>query len=442
MIFVCELGVKGASHEKVNSAFLRGVVLAYPGERVRLFADPSHINALQHVATIDGLDLSAVDYVSIPIGDPDGPAQFLKYTRQLRSIFQQAVAARCSRILFLSASPAIQVQAKRQQAKSAFRNVELCFVLHAAFEAVATDKVQPLDIPPLPAGSQQLFDVARTRGWSYVFSVAARQMWRRLSPVRAAWAAFSGKYLAVRRVMDWRHSDKVRYIALSPHIIANASRYLNTDAMHISALVLPTVFRDYQPHLSDDYPRFAVFGYGNSAMLHAVLKSLSENEVSHPYEIKIIGMDNRGTTGFANINAVSPGKFMDREDMERHVADVDMFLILYDRSRYRLSCSNAVLEALSYSKPILHLANDCVDYFDQPTAPIGYREMDVDGFASKMCQIIENFAAFRPELQQFGRNLESLRARYRLESQLTQFRAAFEGQPPGQSPPLRGKPQS
>jgi hypothetical protein len=428
MIAVFEPSARGASHEKVNSAFLSCVQLAYPGEQIRFFASPSHIAAIQKVASIDGEDLSAVEYAPLAMGDPTGLPQFLRYRGQIRTVFEQALAAGSPRVLFLSASPLVQFQAKRLLAEPRYSTINICIVLHAAFEQIATDQVTPLPIRNA-APPRNVSLIIRERGWLAVLRAAVRRIARGLNLPATLWTTISDRLFQTHAIMEWRHSKKVRYIALSPHIVENARKYIDVDKMNIGVVTLPTSFRPYGLHFSTDYPRFAVFGYGNSPMLSAVLQQLDERRITRPYEIRIIGMDNRGTEGFANINAISPGKFMDRLDMERHVSDIDMFLILYDRSRYRLSCSNAVLEALSYFKPILHFTNDCVNFFNRPDTPIGYEVSDVAAYADRMADLIENFSARRSEFETFGANIARQRERYRLDNLAMDFKVAFEGSP-------------
>ncbi len=426
MIFVCEPCVRGASHEKVNSAFLECIRLAYPHDGIRFFADASHIAALKRIAVVDGLDFSGVDFVPLRVDNPEGPFQFVRYASQLRMIFDQALDANVPRILFLSANPAVQFQAKRLQSSARYSGLHFCFVLHAGFEAIATDKVEALPLLPMPGSSQRLREIAREKGLRHVVRAAVRRLASSANIAARGWSWLTRRYLGVRRVMEWRHSDKVSYIALSPHVIANAKQYLDPAALNISAVALPTVFRNFAPHVSTDYVRFAVFGYGNTPMLYSVMTRLAACDVKRRYEVRIIGMDNRGMSRFPHVTAVSPGKFMERHEMEAHVADVDMFLILYDRSRYRLSCSNSIMEALSYRKPILHLRNDCIDSFNNQELPIGYGVEDDAACAELMAEIINNFPSRKVDLDDFSRNIDILRFRYSLVNAASAIRAALQ----------------
>ena len=47
MIIVCEPECRGTAHEKINSAFLYGVRLAYPDDKILFFAEEGHIAAMK-----------------------------------------------------------------------------------------------------------------------------------------------------------------------------------------------------------------------------------------------------------------------------------------------------------------------------------------------------------------------------------------------------------
>ena len=121
----------------------------------------------------------------------------------------------------------------------------------------------------------------------------------------------------------------------------------------------------------------------------------------------------------------SPGKPLTRDEMEKAAQDIDLFLILYDKSRYRLSCSGSILESLSYTKPILHFDNDCINYFNQKAMPIGIEAKTLDQFALKMKEMIENYDSFKPMLHQFRENIVKLRNEVAIENSLEQIKEAF-----------------
>jgi hypothetical protein len=239
------------------------------------------------------------------------------------------------------------------------------------------------------------------------------------------WQRISTKLFPEKKMLLWKHSADFKYISLSPHVVVNAERYIDTKELNIHTVVLPTIFAEPIPQPNNEHVKFATFGYGNSLMLHNVVFQLSQKELKRPYEIRIIGMDDRGTDGFPNITCPSPGKVLDRSDMEKYAKDIDMFLILYDKSRYRLSCSGSILESLSYTKPILHFNNDCINTFNKHENPIGICCNSLEEFVCKMEDIIENYETYIREFQTFRKNILKLRNECAIENSLTQLKDSF-----------------
>jgi hypothetical protein len=136
-------------------------------------------------------------------------------------------------------------------------------------------------------------------------------------------------------------------------------------------------------------------------------------------------MDSRGTDGFPNIHCVSPGRQMYRWEMEQYTPDIDIFLSFYEKDRYQLSCSASALEAISYIKPILHLDNDTMNYFNKPEAPIGYLCANLEAFVEKMVDIINNYSAYKSELQTFRNNILKLREENSMERLAPKIKQSF-----------------
>ena len=427
MIFVCEPSVTKFSHEKVNSGFLHALTLAYPNETIRFYAQNSHIQAMKSISELDGTDFSKINFVPITFGNPEGFAQFFRYHFLFTRILKEALLQNSPRVFFLSYNPFILYQLKRLKMKSCFANFIFTFVLHGSFEHLATEQEAPIPLIPIPVEHKGLRERLRGKSIAFIAQKIFAALFEKLQQrIPNPWTLFSQKYLSEKKVFYLKQNQDFRFVALSPHVIKNARRYMNVEKANLFPAVLPTVFRNFPHHISSDYIRFAVFGYGNSTMLHNVLLKLAQKKITKAYEIRIISMDNRGTQGFPNVTCTSPGKAMDRREMERYVPDVDLFLILYDSSRYRLSCSGSILESLSYRKPILHFENECLDFFNHKEEPIGYRAKSIDEYADKMLDLIENFNDHKVELENFGRNIDQLRERYAISNSVPSIKKAFE----------------
>jgi hypothetical protein len=88
-------------------------------------------------------------------------------------------------------------------------------------------------------------------------------------------------------------------------------------------------------------------------------------------------------------------------EMEAEATDIDVFMMLFDESRYRVTCSGVLFEALSLVKPIIHFQNECVDEFNTAQTPIGIRCITFKDYIDAIIDIIENYNERQDDLARF-----------------------------------------
>ena len=228
-------------------------------------------------------------------------------------------------------------------------------------------------------------------------------------------ASLYAKFLTLTELLFLHHSNDYRYIALSTHIVDNARMYIDVKKLNIHVVTMPTVFRAPDKIERNLYPKFAIFGYGNSTMSHQILTNLSKLNLPDPYEIRNIGMNNSGIEGFPNVTLTSKGNQLNRSEMEGHARDVDIFLIFHPGDTYQLSCSASIFEALSYEKPILHFNNDCINTYNSKEMPIGFSASTVEEFVNNMARIIKEYNFFLSDRDCSISNIRKLRNIYSIE---------------------------
>jgi len=429
MITICEPTCRGVSHEKFNSGFIYGLSLAYPQEAIRFYADTTHIEAIKNMLTHDKIVIDNIEYIPIKFRDVYSIRGMLTYHSLFKKMFSDVLKIGTNKIFFLSFSPTILYVIKKLKQRHDFIKMKFTLVLHGSFDNIANgyDKPTGISLPIKKMKNQSIIEIKyklriirQTKIIDFP-EMVIKPFIDRFMP----WQLISTKLFTDRKMLLWKHSGDFKYICLSPHIITNAERYIDTKELNLHTVVLPTFFVEPTPQPNNEYVKFAVFGYGNPLMLHNILVQLSQKKSKKPYEIRIIGMDNKGTDGFPNVTCPSPGKRLDRSDMEKYAKDIDVFLILYDMSRYRLSCTGSILESLSYIKPVLHFNNDCINAFNKHDNPIGICCNSLGEFVNKMEDIIENYEAYIPEFQTFRENIMKLRNEHAIENSLTQLKDSF-----------------
>ena len=348
MIHICDLICKEMSHEKVNSGFVYGLRLAFPDEKIKIYADKSHINAIISILKNDGISINNLEYCPVSVSNQLNLFYYFKCYFIIKNIFKTVLASGEEKIFFLSFNNIILHIIKKLKRHSAFSNFKFLLVLHGDFEQIkgSTIASKQLSVPASPLIKR----LARYSLSSWPRKAMGLIMRRLMSLYQNKLTSLYLKSLKLSELLFLYHSSDYRYIALSTHIFDNAKKYIDVKKLDIHVVTMPTVFHAPEKIERNLYPKFAIFGYGNSMMSHQVFTKLSKLNLADPYEIRNIGMNNSGTADFSNITLTSNGNQLSRLEMETHARDIDIFLIFHPHDTYQLSCSASIFEALSYEK--------------------------------------------------------------------------------------------
>jgi hypothetical protein len=426
MIVICEPICREFSHEKVNSGFIYAFRLAYPDEPLRFYADSSHIIAIKAILAHDEIIIENIEYVPIRFKDSSSLSGAVRYYFLLKKLFNELNNLKIDKIFFLSYSPLIIYLIKKLKLQVDYLHLKFTFVLHGDFENIATDKGEAhdpdLSIPNLnnAINSSYLEKIKKIKLADYPkkFRIGIRLINSKLNRLKIN----PSKWLSTKEMLLFNHSDDFKYVVLSPHIIKNAAKYIDVDKLNIHLVMFPTNFVKPTPQPKNDYVKFGIFGYGDALMLHNIGHELSKKNINKKYEIRIIGM---GVANFPNITFPSQGKPLTRIDMEKYAEDIDVFLIMYSKKKYRLGCSGTIIESLSNIKPILHFDNDCINTFNTPDVPIGICCNNISEYTNKMADIIENYEEYIPDFELYRNNIMKLRDKYAIKNSSVQLRNSF-----------------
>ena len=430
MIVICEPICKAFSHEKVNSGFIYGLRLAYPNETLRFYAHASHIKSIKEILAYDKVVVENIEYIAVNFKDSSTIGGALKYYFSFKKIFYELKKVNTDKIFFLSYSPLIIYLIKKLKQHKDFLDLKFSFVLHGDFENIKTDTEQSneLKFPTYQIKQNKIITliqrIRKNRLADYpskIIKVSIRLLTSGLNKFRID----PSKRIHTKDILLWRSSPDFRYIALSPHIVKNAAKYIDIEKLNIQTVLFPTNFAKPLKQPDNEYVKFGIFGYGDSLVLSNIALKLSKKNIKANYEIRIIGMDNRGVEDFKNITAPSSGKPLARIDMEKYAEDIDVFLILYGKNKYKLGCSGSIIESLSYIKPILHFENDCINSFNRLENPIGVCCNSIDQFVDKMIDIIENYKSYSLDFTTYRNNIIKLRDEHAITNSLAQLRKSF-----------------
>ena len=192
MIVICEPHCKKFSHEKVNSGFIYGLRLAYPDEKIRLYADSSHIDALKSIVAHDGLQIPNIEYCPIDFEDTATLRGIKSYHELLKRIFSDSKSLGVDRFFFLSFDPVLLFLIKTLKRKSEFLKLKFTLVLHGSFEHIAGKDSERFKLP-LPResfGDLEGYRDLRKRGLMILLRKVAGNRKRWLFQVFSAFKKF------------------------------------------------------------------------------------------------------------------------------------------------------------------------------------------------------------------------------------------------------------
>lgn len=427
MIVICEPICRMFSHEKVNSGFIYGLRLAFPEDRIRLYADITHIEAIKMILAHDNVEIENIEYVPITLSDSTTLRGAIHFYQLFKKIFGEVVSLGINKVFFLSYTPVLIYLIKRLKQRVTFASLKFTFVLHGDFESITGDAMManPLisvqnEVFNKITLSERIRDVKPTNIPRKIFRLG-----KRLFQTCRNFRISISPWFPTKKILLWKHSPDFKYIALSEHVLGNAKKYIDTNKVDIHTVVLPTNFAAPTSEAGNRNIKFGIFGYGSSAVLREIASKLSQKGIKREYEIRIIGMDSTGLSGYPNITCPSPGKALTRIDMEKYARDIDVFMILYHKGQYRLTCSGTILEAISNSKPVLHFDNDCINSFNTTNKPIGICCTTMDEYVERVEDVITNYETYIPQFQLYRRNIMDLRKELSVKNSVPRIRNSF-----------------
>lgn len=430
MIALYEPLCKSHSHEVFNAGFIELYAIAFPEEELRVIAEETHINHLKNI-------IEQEPYSARVLFVPTRWPKSWKWFGALKGLIVMYRASRSWRktqdqkIVFLSFDSVVLVIAKFFLGNREKKSPPILFVVHGILESVGNASGRNNNINPRGAVSTAPLSVAATlrRAFSillenpvrFIGSLFARSSRVLVKPLDTLFQYVTPTLLTALR---WRNSSQHQYILLSDHI----QQYLS-DSNHIrdisfQTIPLPRKMTDWSPAPHGCKVIFGVFGYGLPSALETIFKMLQDAEVYGSYEVRLIGNMPRYLSRYRNVLLMRESALL-RSEMEQFNRDVNIQLILYPSDSYRLSASGSIFEALAYSKPIIHLSNPCISFYNAPNHRIGFEVDTLNDMVMKMTEIINNYQSMRGLFEEFHNNLRVVRRKYGLDSSVRRLKRFY-----------------
>ncbi len=115
-----------------------------------------------------------------------------------------------------------------------------------------------------------------------------------------------------------------------------------------------------------------------------------------------------------------------RSEMEKDIKDINIQIILYPNNSYELSQSLSIFEALRYNKPIIHINNPCINFYNNSKNPIGLKCQTLEDMANTIKKLVENKNYTSNLLTIFEKSLMSVRKQYSIDSSIARLKFIYE----------------
>lgn len=425
MIVAVEPNCRNFSHETFNLAILYGLSLAYPQDEILFFADKSHNKVLKENISLYGVDLSNVEFRNIAIWDREDIIGLWQFKIRIKEIFGIADKENVRAFYFFSTRKEQQLVIKEYACLEKYKDTIFSMNLHGEADTLAYPDfhVTKVDFPEYKE-KKGIISRIKEKNVQIPGLIAKKARHRICQMFDDVMKKISPRYV-LSNIMKSNNAPNIRYVCLAQYIKDFMPRFIDTSGMNLRVLTLPAIYGPIPNFVKNTYFKIAVFGYGHSALLYKLNCILAKKNIINNYEIRIIGMDGQGINNFPH--TVQPiNDKLTREQMKELAEDIDMFLILYEKERYVLSCSGSIIEAHSYVKPVLYLDNECINYFNNPDRPIGICCNTLDDMADKMVSIINNYQDFLPHLDEFRKNMIQQRNKIDISSNLDMLKNVVE----------------
>ncbi len=426
MIILIEPLCRGASHEVFNAGFVELFCMAFPSERIVYCAEKTQIDCVRNVLGETLSDTAQIEWRPI-----DWPRNWI-WWGALKGYFKLQGLARSVgnrddiKIVFLSFDNIILSLVKVLFDNKISPVFPVLLVVHGILEQCNTLGLSKCQINPRDkgVGKKHLIDAFRK-----LLIIARKHRSSPLLMVRTTGQRatnglsnfISQKFNSIHKKMvpsfcinlKPNKSNNFIYIALSEHILTTAKRIDYLKDLPWRTIPLPRkMIESRVPHTNSERVIFSVFGYGLPISLEEILMHLQEKDINAPYEIRLIGNMPSKLRHYRNVLGPSkPGK-ISRKEMDTMNQPVHYQLILYPEDSYQLSASGSIFEAICCSKPIIHLNNPCINYYNSDRLPIGYCERDLKSIAQRMIDIIQNNLHQTEQYQEFHQNIKTLQRQY------------------------------
>tara|TARA_B100000902_G_C27290603_1_gene906913 strand:+ start:436 stop:1722 length:1287 start_codon:yes stop_codon:yes gene_type:complete len=409
MIFIYELICKSHSHEVCNAGFLKLYSEAFPNEKIFFYSNNSHIDCVKKELTNQISDKN-VFFKKVSFSSDNGLINFIKKYFFIKKEKKKWVN---NKVIFLSYN--IIILKLLEFVLGNKNKFNLLLVSHGTFEFLGKNKLNPRDgfKNSISLYKRIKTKISQPRLLINLLIFNLKKIFNKFTsfPVSIFFKDF-------KSVLNSFDVPFVKFVLLSEHINLEIKKIENFKSLPRLVIPMPVIHKNFSINIPDNQINFGVIGYGMPDYQKKLLLKLESLKITKAYSFRLIGMQPEIFKGFKNVKIPKPKNqiYLNRLEMENEIKKIHFQIILYPEDSYRLSQSLSVFEALRYQKPIIHIKNPCVSFYNRKNSEIGIECNDVDDMSLQIENLVDDLGKTRELYKKFIENINLLRNKYKIET--------------------------
>lgn len=408
MIFIYELICKKHSHEVCNAGFVKLYSISYPNEKIVFTADSTHINCIQsELENSENIEENIL-YKNISFSQNGGIIYFIKKFLFLK---KEKKKWKNNKVIFLSYNIYILKILEFLFKKEKETQTNILLVSHGTLELLKNNKNNPRENFKNPNTLVDRIKIKIRQPYKLfnLLIIKFKNIYNKFTnfPVSIFFKDFES-------ILNSFNLPSISLVVLSEHIDLELKKMKCLEKIKRYIIPLPVIKKKINIPKINSTINFGIIGYGNPEAQLELLSSLKKEKVVNKFNLRLIGLQPDIFRDYGNV-ITAKGKnqlLMTRYEMEKHISEIHFQIILYPENSYKLSQSLSVFEALRYQKPIIHLKNPCVSFYNQKNCPIGIQCLDINEMSYEIKRLIYDPEMARKNYDFFLKNLREVSEKY------------------------------
>lgn len=374
MILLIEIQCKGWEHNRVNAGFIRQIMMAFPQEQIKLYADSEHIKGIENFLEEYGMRIESKPVEFFDYHDKNY-ARADEYANILKSIIKDNIQTRG--IVLLSCNKGI-IQSMNNVCPE-FPNVFFYLVLHGALEEVCHE-------PEKIKLCQHIYRLL----WSIKHG--------RMHP------GYSNE-ISMKDCIEKCEADNCRYISYSPCFRDELAGHISSEVIEKISFFHLAFYEGADRKKTEEKERIAIGLYGQAVNENAIRII---NEYNNKYDngsvlFYVLTSDESEVLGLKNVIRLNDEEHVSDEKLVDYIKSFDYILVPYDKDQYKVCSSGIFYDAISHEIPLLMLDSPHLRYYSK--YGIGILANNIE----KMAKVISELNIHRDDVNNYKKKENELK---------------------------------